>query len=329
MLSAGPTPQVDLADWSFLLRVGPRPVKRWTWAEFNALPQTRVTRDIHCVTKWTKLDTAWQGVLIDDLLADAGLAPPTPYLLAHGFDGYSTNVPVADLVGGKAMVATHYDGAPLAPDHGGPARLLVPHLYFWKSAKWVNGLQFTEERRGGVLGAARLSHLRRPLARAALHRRLRWPAGARPLAAARRSRPSPPLTPRVKGFVLRPAGGAPFVAGQHLDIRLTAPDGYQAQRSYSVTSAPEREGVYEVVVDLLPDGEVSPYFHEVAAVGDTIEIRGPFGGHFAWSAADGGPLLLVGGGSGVAPLMSMLRHRAARAPEVPARWSMPRGAGTT
>jgi ferredoxin-NADP reductase len=125
-------------------------------------------------------------------------------------------------------------------------------------------------------------------------------------------------TPRIKLLRLRPDHWTPFVAGQHLDIRLTAPDGYQAERSYSVSSAPETAGSYELAVELMPDGEVSPYFHEVAAVGDAIEIRGPFGGHFAWAAADGGPLLLVGGGSGVAPLMSILRHRAAAAPELAA-----------
>jgi DMSO/TMAO reductase YedYZ molybdopterin-dependent catalytic subunit len=119
-------------------------VKQWTWAEFHALPQTQTIRDIHCVTKWSKLDTPWTGVLIDDLLADAGLEPPTAYALAHSYDGYSTNVPVTDLVREKAMIATHYEGRPLTPDHGGPARLLVPHLYFWKSAKWINALQFTE-----------------------------------------------------------------------------------------------------------------------------------------------------------------------------------------
>jgi DMSO/TMAO reductase YedYZ molybdopterin-dependent catalytic subunit len=144
VLSAGPTPRVSTSDWSFTIKVGPRPVKRWTWHEFTALPQTKMTRDIHCVTKWSKLNTPWRGVLVDDLLADAGIEPPTAFTLAHSYDGYSTNVPTADLVGGKAMVATHYDGRPLTPDHGGPARLLVPHLYFWKSAKWINGLQFTE-----------------------------------------------------------------------------------------------------------------------------------------------------------------------------------------
>ena len=143
VLSAGPTPQVRLEDWSFTLKVGPKPVASWTWAQFNALPQTDMVHDIHCVTQWSKLNTVWQGVLVDDILAAAGLAPPTAYTLAHSVDDYSTNVPLADLIGGKAMVALRYEGLPLAPEHGGPARLLVPHLYFWKSAKWVNGLQFT------------------------------------------------------------------------------------------------------------------------------------------------------------------------------------------
>lgn len=145
VLSAGPTPRVALENWSFTLKVGPRPIKRWSWAEFNALPVTKMTRDIHCVTKWSKFDTPWQGVLVDDILADAGIAAPTPYTLAHGYDGYSTNVPYADLTDGKAMVATLYEGKPLEAEHGGPARLLVPHLYFWKSAKWISGLQFTEK----------------------------------------------------------------------------------------------------------------------------------------------------------------------------------------
>ncbi len=118
-------------------------MKTWDWEAFNALPRSKLTRDIHCVTKWSKFDTHWEGVLIDDILADAGLAPPTLFTLAHSFDGYSSNVPYADLTEGRAMVATTFAGQPLHAEHGGPARLLVPHLYFWKSAKWVNGLQFT------------------------------------------------------------------------------------------------------------------------------------------------------------------------------------------
>jgi len=145
VLSAGPTPRIGAEQWSFTLKIGPKPVKRWSWLEFNALPQTTVTRDIHCVTTWSKLDTKWEGVLISDILTAAGITAPTAFTLAHSFDGYSTNVPFADLAGDRAMVALRFGGAPLAADHGGPARLLVPHLYFWKSAKWLNGLQFTEK----------------------------------------------------------------------------------------------------------------------------------------------------------------------------------------
>jgi DMSO/TMAO reductase YedYZ molybdopterin-dependent catalytic subunit len=145
VLSATPTPRIRTEDWTFTLKVGPKAVASWNWQEFNALKQTDMVRDIHCVTKWSKLNTIWQGVLIDDLLAAAGLAPPTRYTLAHSYGDYSTNVPVDDLIGGKAMIALRYDGLPLPPDHGGPARLLVPHLYFWKSAKWVNALQFTKK----------------------------------------------------------------------------------------------------------------------------------------------------------------------------------------
>ena len=143
VLTAGPRSQVATDDWALTLKIGPRPVKTWRWSEFNALPQRTLISDIHCVTGWSKLDTAWEGVFIDDILADAGLAAPTGFLLAHCYDGYSTNVPWADLTAGKAMVALKYDGEPLPRDHGGPARLLVPHLYFWKSAKWINELQFT------------------------------------------------------------------------------------------------------------------------------------------------------------------------------------------
>ena len=142
VLSLGPTPDVDLATWTFTIHDGPRPLARFTWSELEALPRTRWTGDIHCVTKWSKFDTEWEGVTFDDLMAAAGAAPPTPYLLALSHDGYDTNLPVADLTGGRAMIATRYAGAPIEAEHGGPARLLVPHLYFWKSAKWVRGLRF-------------------------------------------------------------------------------------------------------------------------------------------------------------------------------------------
>jgi DMSO/TMAO reductase YedYZ molybdopterin-dependent catalytic subunit len=150
VLSAGPAPRLSTETWSFTLKHGPRPVAKWTWAEFNALPQTKLKCDIHCVTAWSKFDTLWEGVLVEDILAAAGLeAPPTAYTLAHAFDGYSTNLPFFELAAGRAMVAVRYRGKPIPTEHGGPARLLVPHLYFWKSAKWVNGLQFTSRDEAG------------------------------------------------------------------------------------------------------------------------------------------------------------------------------------
>ncbi len=123
-------------------------------------------------------------------------------------------------------------------------------------------------------------------------------------------------SPRVKSFMLAPMSPLHFLAGQHVDLRLTAPDGYQAQRSYSIASAPEVSDAFELGIELMPDGEVSPFFHDVVAPGDTIEFRGPIGGHFNWEAGDGGPILLVGGGSGIVPLLSILRHRANVAPSV-------------
>ncbi len=114
-------------------------------------------------------------------------------------------------------------------------------------------------------------------------------------------------TPRVVSVFLRTTIGR-YEAGQHVDVRLSAPDGYQAQRSYSIASAPGAPSV-ELAIERLEEGEVSPYFHEIAQPGDAFEIRGPIGGHFVWRAEDGGPVLLVGGGSGVVPLMAMARHR--------------------
>ncbi len=146
VLSAGPTPHVSREDWSFALQLGGSLITKWNWVEFQALPQTNRKTDIHCVTKWSKFDTEWRGVTFDDLVVAAGLdEAPEAFAMLHCDDGYTTNVPVEDLIGGKAMVATHYDGQPLTPEHGGPARMLVPHLYFWKSAKWIRRLRFIVE----------------------------------------------------------------------------------------------------------------------------------------------------------------------------------------
>lgn len=124
-------------------------------------------------------------------------------------------------------------------------------------------------------------------------------------------------TPRVTSFFFQLSRPFTYLAGQHVDVRLTAPDGYQARRSYSIASAPGDGGVIELAIEKLDDGEVSPFFHDVAAIGDEVELRGPLGGHFIWPDDDGGPVLLVGGGSGVVPLMSMVRHRAKRNSSVP------------
>ena len=124
-------------------------------------------------------------------------------------------------------------------------------------------------------------------------------------------------TYRAKTFTLELPDWRPFLAGQHFDVRLTAPDGYQAQRSYSIASAPGRTGAIDLTVELIPDGEVSPFFHEVVRVGDEFEVRGPIGGPFTWRSSMGGPLFLIAGGSGIVPLMSMLRHRNAVAPDLP------------
>ena len=150
VLSAGPTPQIQVENWTLDVGLNESSLGTWNWEQLQALPQTTITADIHCVTKWSKLGTAWQGVTFDDLLKAVGLAdPPTAYIMAHCYGGYTTNVPVADLVNGKGMIATGHEGLPIPPVHGGPARLLVTHLYFWKSAKWVQRLRFMEQDKPG------------------------------------------------------------------------------------------------------------------------------------------------------------------------------------
>ena len=145
VLSAGPTPRTPLDQWTFSIEDGSETIASWTWDEIQALPQTELTADIHCVTKWSKLDTNWKGVTIDTLLEAAEVEPADDYIMAFCDGGYTTNLPVEDLLDGRGMITFEYDGEPLEPAHGGPARLFVPHLYFWKSAKWVRGLRFMEE----------------------------------------------------------------------------------------------------------------------------------------------------------------------------------------
>jgi DMSO/TMAO reductase YedYZ molybdopterin-dependent catalytic subunit len=144
VLTAGPTPSIDLDDWDFTVtdKSGAQ-VARWTWPEFRELPVEEITADIHCVTKWSKLGTRWTGVSVDTLLAE--VKSDAEYVIAFAEADYTTNLPLAAVVDGQAWVAFGYDGAELEAEHGGPARLLVPHLYFWKSAKWVRGLRLSDE----------------------------------------------------------------------------------------------------------------------------------------------------------------------------------------
>jgi DMSO/TMAO reductase YedYZ molybdopterin-dependent catalytic subunit len=143
VLSAGPTPRIDLADWELRIVTETGQSHRWSWAELQALPAEDVTVDLHCVTRWSKLHTSWRGVSLDTLLADVETA--ADYALAHSYGGYTTNLPLEDLQGGQAWIAYQYDGEDLDPEHGGPARLLVPHLYLWKSAKWVRAITLSDE----------------------------------------------------------------------------------------------------------------------------------------------------------------------------------------
>ena len=201
--------------------------------------------------------------------------------------GYTTNLPLDDVRGGKAWVAYEYDDEPLDPEHGGPARLLVPHLYFWKSAKWVRGLELarmTSRASGRATGTTTTG----------IHGESSG-TGATDLAARNRGRARRRDAAR-RSIVLDVPEWPGHRAGQHVDVRLTAEDGYQAQRSYSIASAPEDDELV-LTVERLEDGEVSSYLVEELRPGDSLELRGPVGGFFVWEASFGGPLLLVAGGS--------------------------------
>ncbi len=148
VLSLGPTPVVKKEDWSLSI-LGLADQKSWNWDQFNKLPIEEVKTDIHCVTKWSKFDTKWQGVSLDQIIKLVNLKPDAKYLLAYSNDGYSTNIPLEDVAGGKAWVALSYDDKEIPSEHGGPVRLLIPHLYFWKSAKWLKGLEFSDKDQPG------------------------------------------------------------------------------------------------------------------------------------------------------------------------------------
>ena len=154
VLSAGPTPLISLDRWTFKIEGLVKEKISWTWGEFLKLPSQNFVVDISCVTKWTHLDMRWEGVSVDTLLEHVDLDRKAAFVTAFSHEGYTTNLPLADLLNGQAFIAYKYDDKPLSPEHGGPARLVVPHLYFWKSAKWVAGLRFTKKDKRGFWESA-------------------------------------------------------------------------------------------------------------------------------------------------------------------------------
>jgi DMSO/TMAO reductase YedYZ molybdopterin-dependent catalytic subunit len=147
VLSAGPTPHVPLDQWEFAIDDGTDVLQRWDWKSFRELPNETVTADLHCVTRWSKLGTTWEGVSLDTLLAN--VKTDAEYALVHSYGDYSTNLPLQDLMNKQGWIAFRFDDEDLAPEHGGPARLLVPHLYLWKSAKWVRRITLMHEDTSG------------------------------------------------------------------------------------------------------------------------------------------------------------------------------------
>ncbi|MDI2125995.1 sulfite oxidase-like oxidoreductase [Yinghuangia seranimata] len=144
VLSAEVTPELAAEDWTFRVDGLVAEPRTWTWDEARALPADTYEGPIHCVTSWSKLETVFTGVSVDAFLDAVRPSPTATHVVAYAHTGYTTNLPLADLTGGRAWIAFEYDGRPLTPAHGGPARLLVPHLYFWKSAKWIAGLRLVD-----------------------------------------------------------------------------------------------------------------------------------------------------------------------------------------
>ncbi|MFC9473005.1 molybdopterin-dependent oxidoreductase [Nocardia sp. NPDC056952] len=147
VLSTGPTPQIDTDSWTFTIINETGETYDWNWQQFQTLPRDRPHVDIHCVTRWSKLDTDWSGVSLDTLLA--AVETQAEYALAYSYGGYTTNMPLEDLLDGQAWIADQFGNRELDPAHGGPARLLVPHLYLWKSAKWIRGIRLLDQDESG------------------------------------------------------------------------------------------------------------------------------------------------------------------------------------
>jgi len=149
VLHAGGIPHVDLATWKFSVFGRVENPTSWTWEEFQRLPREKRRNDVHCVTHWTRLDNDWEGVPIREVLRIARPLPDARFVVEHAIGGWTTNVPLSDLDRDENLLATHHAGQPLTPEHGGPMRVVIPHLYFWKGAKWASGLELLAEDRAG------------------------------------------------------------------------------------------------------------------------------------------------------------------------------------
>jgi len=246
VLSAGPTPHTSLELWDFSIIGELEEPRSWSWEEFRALPSEEITRDIHCVTKWSKLDTVWRGVSVDTLLA--GVETSAAYVTQYADGGYTTNLPLEEITGGKAWVVFAYGGQPLAPEHGGPATHARPAPLLLEERQVGTRPPAPIDRPARLLGNKRLPRLRRPMAGTALLGRLTWQLAELVEVVVE--------TPHVKTLVFDVPGWPGHRAGQHVDVRLTAEDGYQAQRSYSIASAPDSTRV-ALAIQRLEDGEVS------------------------------------------------------------------------
>jgi ferredoxin-NADP reductase len=303
---------VDAESWRLRIDGHVRAPAEWSLADLRALPRSEYRGDIHCVTTWSKLGTAFAGVSVDALLDRVEPLPGARHVMACSYGGYTTNLALDDLRGGRAWIVWEHEGRPLPRAHGGPARLLVPHLYFWKSAKWLRALRVMERHEPGFWerhGYHDRGDPWREERYSGSHEQTGWQTAT--VLQVRRE------TARARTLRLALAAGAAHVPGQHVDVRLTAPGGYTAERSYSIASAPRDGDWLEITVDRLDDGEVSPHLVDAVQAGDRLEVRGPIGGYFTWRGE--APLLLVAGGSGIVPLMAMLRHRRRVAPELPVR----------
>jgi DMSO/TMAO reductase YedYZ molybdopterin-dependent catalytic subunit len=149
VLQYGGIPRIDLDQWEFRIAGLVEEEVTLSWERFMALPQVRLRTDIHCVTRWSRFDNDWEGVRFRDVMALANVSPEAKHVMFHSYGGYTTNVPLEELLGDDVVLAHSHDGQPLAPEHGWPLRAMIPHLYFWKSAKWVRGIEFMSEDRSG------------------------------------------------------------------------------------------------------------------------------------------------------------------------------------